>query len=88
MDEAWLCHPDDGLDCYRMVTLYHHATPCGQCLIYVANAIILREVAAQMRELNPDWELSAIFVEGRAALCEFDAMEAAVGTVVHRRPPL
>jgi len=87
MDEAWLCHPDDGLDCYRLVTVYHHTTPCGLCLIYVANAIVLRETASQLRELNPDWELPAIFVEARAALCEWEAMEVAGGLDVNRRPP-
>jgi hypothetical protein len=26
----WLCHPDDGIDCYRLVTLYGHSTPCDR----------------------------------------------------------
>lgn len=25
---TWLCHPDDGMDCYRLVTLYGHRVPC------------------------------------------------------------
>jgi hypothetical protein len=29
--ETWLCHPDQGLDCYRLVTLYGHPTPCATC---------------------------------------------------------
>lgn len=24
-----LCHPDQGLDCYRLVTIYRHPMPCG-----------------------------------------------------------
>lgn len=29
----WLCHPDEGMDCYRLVTLYHHElnTACAKC---------------------------------------------------------
>jgi hypothetical protein len=27
--DTWLCHPDEGIDCYRLVTVYGHATPCG-----------------------------------------------------------
>lgn len=23
-----LCHPNSGLDCYRLVTVYHHQMPC------------------------------------------------------------
>jgi hypothetical protein len=23
-----LCHPDEGLDCYRLVTVYGHGAPC------------------------------------------------------------
>jgi hypothetical protein len=28
VDGAPLCNPDSGLNCYRMVTVYHHDTPC------------------------------------------------------------
>ncbi|TDC34205.1 hypothetical protein E1211_17815 [Micromonospora sp. 15K316] len=31
LGDIWLCHPDDGLDCYRMVTLYGHGAPCFPC---------------------------------------------------------
>lgn len=31
MGDTWLCHPDEGLDCYRLVTVYKHAMPCFQC---------------------------------------------------------
>lgn len=24
-----LCHPDIGMDCYKLVTLYKHTTPCS-----------------------------------------------------------
>ena len=27
-NDAALCHPDIGLDCYHLVTLYRHDTPC------------------------------------------------------------
>lgn len=26
-----LCHPDEGMDCFKLVTLYGHATPCDTC---------------------------------------------------------
>lgn len=26
-----LCHPDVGLDCYRLVTVYRHHLPCDAC---------------------------------------------------------
>lgn len=26
-----LCHPDEGMDCYRLVTIYRHSLPCLQC---------------------------------------------------------
>lgn len=26
-----LCHPDEGLDCYRLVTIYGHEMPCRTC---------------------------------------------------------
>ena len=26
-----LCHPDGGMDCYRLVTVYRHPTPCFGC---------------------------------------------------------
>jgi hypothetical protein len=30
-DRQLLCHPDFGLDCYSLVTLAGHATPCEYC---------------------------------------------------------
>lgn len=29
--EMALCHPDYGLDCYRLVTVHGHAMPCPSC---------------------------------------------------------
>jgi hypothetical protein len=26
-----LCHPDDGMDCYRLATVYGHPLPCPPC---------------------------------------------------------
>lgn len=31
VNDDWLCHPDEGPDCYRLVTVYHHPMPCLQC---------------------------------------------------------
>ena len=31
LGDIWLCHPDEGLDCYRLVTLYGHPVPCFPC---------------------------------------------------------
>jgi hypothetical protein len=30
-DSVPLCHPDDGPDCYHLVTVYHHPMPCPDC---------------------------------------------------------
>jgi hypothetical protein len=27
-----LCHPDAGMDCYRLVTVYAHPMPCSSCV--------------------------------------------------------
>ena len=27
-----LCHPDFGLDCYHLATVYGHEMPCPQCV--------------------------------------------------------
>ena len=33
LNDDWLCHPDDeGMDCYHLVTVWCHATPCTTCL--------------------------------------------------------
>lgn len=29
VDGKFVCHPDVGVDCYRLVTLYKHPTPCA-----------------------------------------------------------
>ena len=26
-----LCHPDEGMDCYHLVTVYRHLMPCPEC---------------------------------------------------------
>lgn len=26
-----VCHPDNGMDCYRLVTVYQHPMPCPTC---------------------------------------------------------
>jgi hypothetical protein len=31
-----LCHPDDGMDCYHLVTVYQHPMPCEDCAAQVA----------------------------------------------------
>ncbi len=28
LNDTALCHPDDGMDCYRLVTIYKHEMPC------------------------------------------------------------
>jgi hypothetical protein len=33
-----LCHPDDGMDCYRLVTVYRHAHDgCAPCMLVAAD---------------------------------------------------
>lgn len=29
INDTPLCHPDEGLDCYRLVTVFGHPMPCG-----------------------------------------------------------
>jgi hypothetical protein len=41
-----LCHPDDGMDCYHLVTVYHHPTPCGGCSAERAHQEGLKAVGA------------------------------------------
>jgi len=31
IDDKLLCHPDVGIDCYRLVTVYGHPMPCIHC---------------------------------------------------------
>jgi len=31
IDSQRVCHPDVGLDCYRLVTVYRHPLPCPAC---------------------------------------------------------
>lgn len=33
VNDSPLCHPADGLDCYRLVTVYGHAMPCTECVL-------------------------------------------------------
>lgn len=40
-----LCHPDDNIDCYRLVTIYHHPTPCRPC----SQAALLLRLTQQER---------------------------------------
>lgn len=30
-DKQRVCHPDSGMDCYRLTTIYDHPTPCKPC---------------------------------------------------------
>lgn len=34
-----LCHPDDGMDCYRLVTLYGHGIDCLSCIHHRATGV-------------------------------------------------
>ncbi len=31
VDQDVLCHTDEGMDCYRLVTVYRHPMPCRGC---------------------------------------------------------
>ena len=42
--DAKLCHPDFGLDCYHLVTLYHHQMPCD---IPYCTASVARRLARE-----------------------------------------
>jgi hypothetical protein len=45
-----VCHPDSGLDCYRLVTVYRHGLHCHTCM----DVRVLEE--RQRRELATDLE--------------------------------
>lgn len=32
-EHHWLCHPDEGMDCYHLVTVWRHepTTKCARC---------------------------------------------------------
>jgi len=44
-----LCHPNEGMDCYHLVTLYKHPMPCWSCIRYVAGAPPAAYVASRSR---------------------------------------
>ena len=33
VNDSPLCHPNDGMDCYHLATVYGHAMPCNSCCI-------------------------------------------------------
>lgn len=44
VDGDVLCHPDTGMDCYKLVTVYHHVMPCDEPLcVASAHRRTLRE---------------------------------------------
>jgi len=47
--EDKLCHPDEGMDCYHLVTLFKHSMPCWSCIRYVASAPPAAYVASRSR---------------------------------------
>ena len=48
----WLCHPDEGMDCYSAVTLHGHAMRCTICCPGLAYSSTWDEVKAEMAR---DW---------------------------------
>lgn len=49
LDGSPLCHPDDGMDCYHLVTLYRHPMPCD-CPIDDDEFAAFNEVLQSTRE--------------------------------------
>lgn len=52
LGDTWLCHPDDGLDCYSAVTLHKHPMRCTICDPSLEYATTWAEVRA---EFTKDW---------------------------------
>ena len=50
VNDDWLCHPDDGMDCYHLVTVYKHKMPCPECQMTLG----YMELA-----LDPEWSAHA-----------------------------
>lgn len=48
--DMWLCHPDEGLDCYTAVTLHGHGERCTICDPSLAHTSTWAEVKADMFE--------------------------------------
>ncbi len=45
VNDAPLCHPTTGLDCYHLVTLYRHSMPCDSA--YCVAAVARRQAREQ-----------------------------------------
>ena len=50
--KTWLCHPDEGMDCYRAVTVKKHAMRCTVCDPHLAYSSTWDEVKARLAR---DW---------------------------------
>lgn len=57
LGDTWLCHPDDGLDCYTAVTLHKHGMRCTICFPNLAYSSTWAEVKARLLEKFPDRSL-------------------------------
>lgn len=65
-----LCHPDNGLDCYHLVTVYKHPTPCvcRDALLVSGDRIVrgldLERMAQNGRDHDPSMRISEDYEEG------------------------
>ena len=39
LNDTALCHPDEGMDCYHLATVYRHPLPCRDCIQAPARAV-------------------------------------------------
>lgn len=61
--KARLCHPDDGMDCYRLVTVYKHPLTGGDCGVCNPQAVVGAAIVWQYGRYDPD-EGRVIPIEG------------------------
>lgn len=54
LGDTWLCHPDEGLDCYSAVTLHQHPMRCTVCDPSLRYGSTWDEVKARMIAEDPD----------------------------------
>jgi hypothetical protein len=60
-----LCHPDDGPDCYRLVTVYHHPTPCD-CSDHAAAMAMYQKNMARRDVGIARWDPARVLAEIKA----------------------
>ena len=66
-----LCHPDVGLDCYALVTVYRHSMPCDRvgCVVSEdeSQADLVKKVREALSQLDGSVQSTAVLMSGFTA---------------------